>query len=98
MSISLLVGRLKDMPKWQLIERAAAILEQTLSPEAKVEHHRYLKNTRTGRRRECDIVIRSGTSEAPVLTIGEVQDRSVKVDSRTYESWLKKRERLGADR
>lgn len=83
-------------PRWRLIERAVALLEKTLTPDALIEHNKQLPETASGNLRQCDVVIRYGKPPRSTLTIVEVQDRNKKLEIGTYDGWCQKREKLGA--
>jgi hypothetical protein len=80
----------------QLLERAVAVLEKFLAPDAFVEHNIRLPELVTGTLRQCDVVIRAGKAPRQTLTIVEAQDRGRNVELSDYEGWCQKREKLGA--
>lgn len=85
---------------WKDVERLVRALEQSVSPDAKVEHNVFLPQvgSTTGAKSQCDIVIREGSSARPFLTIVEVQSRKSKVDINEFLGWLGKRDLVGAQR
>jgi hypothetical protein len=87
----------KPEPKWKLIERVAALLEQTLSPEARVAHDVQLPVLgMPGQFHQCDVVVRMGPGVRETTTIVEVQRRGRKVEINTFLGWLLKKDRVGA--
>ena len=85
-------------PKWRIVERVVALLEQSLSPAARVKHDVYLPDRTLSNesRRQCDVVIWSGQPPRETITIVEVQDRNQRVDINTFDGWCRKMERVGA--
>lgn len=81
---------------WKLMELVVGALERVLMPGARVEVDQKLKNLRTGRKTQCDCVIRSGKPPRETLTIVEVQKRSRAVEYGTFSGWCRKRENVGA--
>lgn len=80
------------------LEKIVAIIERSISPNARVEHNVFLPilTSTEGHTAQCDIVIRTGTAPRETLTLVEVQDRSSKIDINTYRGWLGKIEDVGA--
>lgn len=79
-------------------EHLVRLIEQSISPNSVVEHDVYLPviGSESGRKRQCDVVIRSGKKPRETITIVEVQDRTSKPDINTFGGWLKKLEEVGA--
>lgn len=87
-------------PKWRLVERIVAVLEKSLTPEAEVRHDQKLPVlTTTGkrqRRRQFDVVIKTGKPPRETLTVVEVQDRSRVVGEEQLVAWHRKMQQVGA--
>lgn len=83
---------------WLSVEKLVHLIEKSISPNSKVEHNVKLPDlTSTSKRlRQCDIVITSGTSKRPTITIVEVQDRTSKLNLNTFQGFEKKMEDVGA--
>ncbi|MCP4248069.1 MAG: hypothetical protein GY778_13565 [bacterium] len=81
-------------------ERLVALIEASLDPEARVTRNEKLPvlTSRSGKTRECDVVIRTGPKHREMITILEVQDRGQRVDINDFGGWTKKREEVGAQR
>ena len=66
--------------KWKVVEHIVQLLEQSLSPGAKVESDVMLPviTSNIGAVRQCDVVIWTGKPPRETITIVEVQDRKTK--------------------
>ena len=55
-------SKTSEDPKWKLVEKVIAILEKAISPNSHIEHNKKLLNlnSSTGKKRQCDVVIKSG--------------------------------------
>lgn len=87
-------------PKWRLVERVVAVLEKSLTPDAQVLHDHKLPilTGASGRRRkrQFDVVIKSGKPPRETLTVVEVQDRSRAVGEDQLVAWHRKMQQVGA--
>ena len=65
------------MADWKETEQMVAQLERMLTPSAKVQHNVNLPviGSKTGRKRQCDVVITYSKPPRETITIVEVQDR-----------------------
>jgi hypothetical protein len=88
----------EEQPAWRRQERTVALLEAFLDPQARVEHNVDLPVLLSvgKRKRQCDVVIRSGEFPREFVTIVEVQKRSRPAGLKELADWLKKMERVGA--
>lgn len=82
------------------LELVVAAIEKALNPDAHVLHDQFLPvlTSCEGRKRQCDVVIYSGTKQRPIVTIVEVQDRNSSVSIATFDGWLVKRDEVGANK
>jgi hypothetical protein len=86
-----------DEPKWKLIERIVALLEQSLIPDAKVEHNVFLPVIGIkGDKRQCDVVITYGRDPRTMVAIVEVQDRTKSMEINDFNGWITKMNEVGA--
>ncbi len=85
-------------PEWRVVEQVVALLEQILSPTAKVEHNVMLPVLGFPDRepRQCDVVITTGTQLRPTKTIVEVQKRKSKPEISQFHGWVAKMREVGA--
>jgi hypothetical protein len=82
---------------WRQVEKVVALIEQTLSPGSRIEHDVKLPDlTGVSDYRQCDIVIWEGKPPRETISIVEVQDRENKVDITTFDGWVEKMEKVGA--
>jgi hypothetical protein len=81
------------------LELVVAAIEKALEPSCVVKHDQYLPvlTSFEGHKRQCDVVICSGSERRPILTIVEVQDRNSPVNVGTYDGWVSKRDEVGAN-
>lgn len=88
----------KTMKAWKETEEVVAIIEQSISPRARVETdvHLPVLLSNQGATRQCDVVIWQGDQPRQTLTIVEVQDRKSKVDINTFNGWCTKMRDVGA--
>ena len=92
----------RKLNKWELMEHAVSLLEQCLTPDAKVERDQWLTNHRTSggakepHTRQCDVVIRKGSPPREDVWIVEVQKRGRKVEQADYDGWITKMDQVGA--
>jgi hypothetical protein len=86
----------QSTPRWRFIERTVAVLEKFITPGARVQLDIKLPVLGGKRRRQCDVVVWTGTAPRETLTIVEVQDRRRPVGIEVFDGWCRKRERLGA--
>lgn len=87
-----------DVPKWKHVERITALLEQSLTPTARVEHNVFLPVIGVpGDKRQCDVVITYGQPPREAIAIVEVQDRTSKIAINDFDGWTVKREEVGAN-
>jgi hypothetical protein len=86
------------VPFWKSIERVVAILEKSISPEAKVEHdvHMPVIGSPSGSTRQCDVVITFGQHPRQTIAIVEVQKRKRKPEINTFDGWYQKMKDVGA--
>ncbi|MGC4038680.1 MAG: hypothetical protein QM764_22140 [Chitinophagaceae bacterium] len=80
------------------LEHIVYWIEKSLAPGAIVLHNQRLPvvGSSSGKKRQCDIVIRSGPENRETLTIVEVQDRKSPVKIAEFEGWQKKLKQVGA--
>jgi len=85
-------------PLWKIKEKIVTILERHLSHGAKIERDQNLKviTSKSGRTRQCDVVITEGTKARPTISIVEVQQRDSKPSIGDFSNWLIKMEEVGA--
>ncbi len=83
---------------WESTEKIVALIEQAISPEAKVEHNVKLPviNNPNRKPRQCDVVITFGKYPRQTFAIVEVQKRATKPSITTFHGWCKKMEEVGA--
>lgn len=88
----------KVTPDWLSTEKIVALIEQAISPYAKVEHNVYLPviGSPSGRTRQCDVVITFGEFPRETRAIVEVQKRNKKPDINTFQGWYRKMQEIGA--
>ncbi|WP_350977101.1 hypothetical protein [Shewanella sp. AC34-MNA-CIBAN-0136] len=81
------------------LELVVAAIEKALDPDSIVKHDQHLPvlTSIEGYKRQCDVVIYSGSERRPMLTIVEVQDRNSSVSIGTYDGWVSKRDEVGAN-
>ena len=88
---------LRKEPPWKHAQRIVAILEKSLSPNAKVQHDVWLPVIGMKElRRQCDVVITYGEQPRDFLSIVEVQKRNSKPDINTFDGWVTKMNDVGA--
>ncbi len=82
------------------LERLVALIEASLTPEARVRHNVELPilNSPTGKTTQCDVVIYTGPKHREIITIVEVQDRNERVKPNDFRGWKLKLEEVGAQR
>ncbi len=85
-------------PLWKIKEKIVTILERHLAHGAKIERDQNLKviTSKSGRTRQCDVVITEGTKARPTISIVEVQQRGSKPSIGDFSNWLIKMEEVGA--
>jgi hypothetical protein len=85
-------------PDWKITEKIIALLEGIITPDAEVEHNVYLPviGSQSGRKRQCDIVIKYGLEPRQSIAIVEVQKRKKLPDINTFQGWLRKMTEVGA--
>jgi hypothetical protein len=84
-------------PAWKHKQRVVRLLEQALSPGSKVDHDVELPEIGTGTKRQCDAVIYTPrTPTHTIVGIVEVQDREKPADIATYDGWIAKMAKVGA--
>lgn len=90
--------KVTTVKKWKETEEVIALLEKGISPTSKVETNIFLPdlNSRTGAKRQCDIVIKSGVPPRGTISIVEVQDRTSKVEVNIFDGWCQKMRDVGA--
>ena len=88
----------QENAKWKIVERIVKLLEQSLSPDAKVESNVMLPvlTSNIGAKRQCDVVIWAGKPPRETITIVEVQDRKKNVDVNMFDGWCTKMVEVGA--
>jgi hypothetical protein len=85
-------------PRWKTIEKVVALLEKSLTPEARVMHNVKLPCLTTGHEEQCDVVIETGRSPRVSRTIVEVQKRNERVKPNEFRGWCQKLRDVGANR
>jgi hypothetical protein len=82
----------------QLLEQVVHLIEKSIDPEADVRHNEWLPvlTSKTGRKIQCDVVIRKGKEPRITTWIVEVQDRNSKVKPNEFRGWLQKMHDVGA--
>ena len=84
-------------PKWRLVERVVKLLEQAITPDARIKHNVMMPDlTDASQSRECDIVIWTGKLPRETITIVEVQDRNKPFDITTFDGMCTKMRKVGA--
>ncbi len=83
---------------WLSKEKLVQIIEKSISPEATVEHNIRLTDltSKNNKKRQCDVVIRSGKNERETITIVEVQSRTTKFNITTFQGLIQKMRDVGA--
>lgn len=83
---------------WLSIEKLVHIFEKSISPSSTVEHNVFLPDltSNSNSKRQCDIVIRTGTKPRTTTTIVEVQSRSRKFDLTYFQGLIQKMKDVGA--
>jgi hypothetical protein len=92
-------GKVKQNKKdGKFLEHTIEVLEHSISPEAKVERDVWLPNliSKISKKRQCDIVIRTGKPPRETITIVEVQDRIKKTSIGEFDGWVTKMKAVGA--
>lgn len=79
-------------------ERLVHLIERSIGPGAALEHDVQLPviGSPSGRTRQCDLVIRTGSKPRDTITIVEVQDRTRPIEVNTFGGWLTKLDEVGA--
>ncbi|MCR4377275.1 MAG: hypothetical protein NUV50_04170 [Rhodospirillales bacterium] len=79
-------------------ERLVHLIERSIGPGAALEHDVQLPviGSLSGRTRQCDLVIRTGSKPRETITIVEVQDRSRPIEVNTFGGWLTKLDEVRA--
>ena len=85
-------------PNWKLKEKIVTIIERHLEHDAVVERDRNLPvlTSKSGRTRQCDVVITEGAKPRQTISIVEVQDRGSKPTINDFEGWVTKMRQVGA--
>lgn len=92
-----ILAQIMEETKWQLIEKVVRVIEKTLSPTSIVKHNVRMPDlTDSSNLRQCDVVIWTPSQHGDTITIVEVQDRKSKVDINTFDGWIKKKQKVGA--
>ena len=80
------------------MERVVALLEKSLSPDARVFHNVKLPCLTTGHSEQCDVVVEMGQVPRVIRTIVEVQKRNERVKPNDFRGWCQKMRDVGANR
>lgn len=88
------------MPKqsWKIQEEVVGLLEKHLSPDARIQVDVKMPvlGSKSGRTRQCDVLVEEGDEPRMTRTLVEVQERDAKPDELTFDGWLKKMRQIGA--
>lgn len=86
------------MEDWKKKEELVKVIEKVISPSSRVERNIMLPNlkSKSGAKRQCDVVIRTGKPPRETISIVEVQKRGAKVDINTFGGWCVKMRDVGA--
>lgn len=85
-------------PDWLSTEKLVRLIEKSISPDSIVEHNVYLLDltSKANKKRQCDIVIRTGNDTRQTITIVEVQNRKSKFNITFFQGLLQKMRDVGA--
>lgn len=85
-------------PDWLSTEKLVKLIEKSISPDSIVEHNVYLLDLTSlnNKKRQCDIVITTGTKNRQTRTIVEVQNRKSKFNITFFHGLLQKMKDVGA--
>ncbi len=87
----------EEISSWEMMEEVVSILEKSISPDSRVERNVLLFDlSGSSVKRQCDIVIRSGTPPRETISIVEVQDRSKRFDVTFFDGLCTKMRKVGA--
>src|SRR5262245_34041538 len=89
---------LSSEPQWRMVEKVVALLEKSLTPDARVKHNVKLPCLTTGHEEQCDVVIEMGQAPRVTRTIVEVQKRNERVKPNDFRGWCQKMRDVGANR
>lgn len=83
---------------WLTIEKLVQTIEKSLSPDSSVEHDVKLPDltSNSNVKRQCDIVITTGTPPRHTITIVEVQSRKSKFNITFFQGLVQKMRDVGA--
>lgn len=83
---------------WLSTEKLVKLIEKSISPDSIVEHNVMLPDLTSTKnnKRQCDIVITTGSNNRQTKTIVEVQKRKSKFDINTFQGMVQKMRDVGA--
>lgn len=83
---------------WLSKEKIVSIIEKSISPNSIVQHNVRLIDltSKKEKKRQCDIVIKSGTPNRQTTTIVEVQSRGCKFNINIFQGLVQKMRDVGA--
>ena len=83
---------------WKRFEKVVCILERQINPNAVVKRNQFLPviGSRSGRTRQCDVVIEEGSEPRLTRSIVEVQKRAAKPSINDFNGWVEKLKEVGA--
>lgn len=81
------------------LEKVVELIERSISPDSIVKQNVFLPviNSPSGRTRQCDLVIETGSDTRKSITIVEVQDRTTAVSIGNFTDWVGKLNEVGAN-
>lgn len=87
-----------DELDWKTREKVVTIIERHLAPSAKIRRdvHLPVLSSKSGRTRQCDIVIEEGTEPRQTISIVEIQNRVSKPEINEFNGWIEKMREVGA--
>lgn len=83
---------------WLSKEKLVELIEKSISPNSIIEHNVKLPDlsSKNNKKRQCDIVIKSGPKERETVTIVEVQSRISKFNLTFFQGLIQKMRDVGA--
>lgn len=89
---------MSDDPAWKIREKVVTVIERHIGQSARIRHDVDLPvlTSRSGRTRQCDIVIQEGEKPRQTTSIVEVQKRRSKPEINDFNGWIEKMREVGA--
>lgn len=83
---------------WLTIEKLVQLIEKSIDKDSTVEHNVRLSDltSKTGKKRQCDLVITSGKAPRHTKTIVEIQSRTSKFNITFFHGLIQKMKDVGA--